>query len=128
GRVLDADRDTTGDLCLCPAQMLPKWYASFFCFEIPIGVFNCRLSHAVTAHRSHQRKRLRSAIDILAQHHRSKKFMDGTPGRVSPLIAVKRTFAGGTFAPALRSITVGQTHQHYTSLCGASETCFKEMD
>jgi len=107
--------------------MFPQRKASSLCFEVPARGFECCLRHAMTAHRSHQRERIRGAFKLLPKDHWRQKFVQRGPAGVGPFIAVERSFAGGALAPSLGAVTVNHTGQNNASFSGSTEAGFEEM-
>src|ERR1043165_1396124 len=68
-RVLNADRNSRGDLTARAAEMFPQRHTEFPRFEVPARSLDRRFRHTMTAHGFHQRKHIARRVDFLTQHH-----------------------------------------------------------
>lgn len=82
----------------------------------------------MSAYRSHRLEDVCRRIKPLPKNHRRQKLTQRGPGSVRPFVAVKRSFAGGAFAPTFGAIAVGDTSQDNATFSGATEAGFEEMD
>ncbi len=126
--VLNTNRNATRDLVTCAAEMSPQRYAEFIRLEVPTGVFNRRLRHAMTTHRPHHGEHIGSAFELLPKDHGREKFTERGPGGLRPFIAVERSFAHGAFAPSFDTVAIGDASQNDATFSGATEAGFEEMN
>lgn len=71
---------------------------------MPGGVFDTRLGHIVTAHRSHHGNEFARAVNSFAKHERGQKVAQHDPGTIRAFGAVEGTFAGRNLAPPVAAV------------------------
>src|SRR6266498_917765 len=108
--------------------MFPERTAQHTRFEIPAGCFDCGFCHSVSAHRTHLLRAICRALKLFSNNHRREKGCDCRPRGFGPLLAIERSFPGGTLAPSFRAVFVRHTDKQNAPGGSASETGLEEMN
>src|SRR5713101_1939876 len=125
-RILNADRNSAGNLVELAAEQLPQRLLLLVALRVPEGILQRRLGHVVSTYSGHSLRRLFAARQSRPNHCGHQKVAQCCPCRLHPLVTEEWAVAGHALSPALHSFAV-HGNQQYAAALAAAKAGLKEI-